>query len=66
MNRRSFNIAYVTAELRAKYSIQKFDKEFVQNGNQNQGKPASPVRQDNNAQGNVPQQPQYGGGGFTR
>jgi hypothetical protein len=61
MNKRSFNLAYVKAELRSKITIQRFEKEFEQNGNQNQSGNASPVRQNNDAQGNVPQQPQYGG-----
>jgi hypothetical protein len=60
MNKRAFNLAYVEAEIRAKLNIQKFEKEF-ENGNQNQSGNAPTVRQDNNAQGNVPQQPVYGG-----
>lgn len=61
MKKRNFNIAYVTAELRAKLAIQEFEKEFEQNGNQNQKRTVSQLRQDNNAKGNVPQQSQYGG-----
>lgn len=61
MNKRAFNISYVTAELKAKLCIGKFEKEF-ENGNQNQQQQPTPqLRQDNNAQGNVPQQPGYGG-----
>jgi hypothetical protein len=60
MNKRDFNIAYVNAEIRAKMQIDKFAKEFENNGNQNQTGNVPQLRQDNNAQGNVPQQPQYG------
>jgi hypothetical protein len=67
MNRRGFNIAAVNAEVKAQVRIAKFTQEFEQNGNQNQGRPSAPVRQNNNAQGVVPpaaaqvQQPVYGG-----
>jgi hypothetical protein len=60
MNKRAYLIAAVNAELKAKLDIDKFDKEFS-NGNQNNQGNGSAIRQDNNAQGNVPQQPQYGG-----
>lgn len=60
MNKRSYLIAAASAELKAKTCIAKFDKEF-KNGNQNRAGNPAQVRQDNNAQGNVPQQPIYGG-----
>lgn len=60
MNKRSYLIASVNAELKARIAITKFDKEF-RNGNQNQQRNGSAVRQGNNAAGNIPQQPQYGG-----
>lgn len=60
MNNRAWLIAQANAELKATLIITKFEKEF-QNGNQNQGNNAPAVRQDNNAQGNVPQQSVYGG-----
>jgi hypothetical protein len=61
MKKRAFNLAYVEAEIRAKIAIQKFAQEFENNGNQNQSGNVPTIRQDNNAQGNVPQQPQYSG-----
>jgi hypothetical protein len=62
MNKRAFNIAYVSAELKAKLCITKFEKEFEKNGNQNQQGQSTPqLRQDNAPQGNIPQQPGYGG-----
>lgn len=60
MNKRSFLIAYVNAELKAKIAFTRFEKEF-QNGNQNTVRNSTAVRQNNNAQGNVPVQPKYGG-----
>lgn len=60
MNKRAYNIAYVNAELRAKLAIGKFEKEFRNNGNQNQSRNVPQVRQDNNATRVVPQQPVYG------
>ena len=60
MNKRSYMIAVVNAELRAKIAITKFEKEF-QNGNQNPSRPATPSRPNNNAERNVPKQPVYGG-----
>jgi hypothetical protein len=58
--RRGFNIAAVKAEIRAKMAFIKFEQEFGNNGNQNQPT-VPPTGQNNNPQGNVLQQPQYGG-----
>jgi hypothetical protein len=68
MNRRSYLLAAVDAEVRAKLAIARYSKEFETNGNPNQRGNGAPTGQTNNAQGNVPQrqsapvQPaQYGG-----
>lgn len=60
--KRVFNLAYVDAELRAKLTIQKFEKEFenATNAKNTPAKPA-PAGQTNPAEGNVPQQPSLGG-----
>lgn len=58
MNKRDFNIAYVNAELKAKITITKFEKEF-ENGNQNQRRDVPANGQTNDAPRNVPQQPGY-------
>jgi hypothetical protein len=67
MNRRSYLIATVSAEIRAKTVILRFEKEFG-NGNQNQRRDSAQTGQTNNAAGVVPnnaaptsQQPVYGG-----
>ncbi len=60
MNKRTYLIAAVNAEVKAKMIIAKFDKEFS-NGNPNQQRNSPPAGQTNNAAGNVPQQPGYGG-----
>jgi hypothetical protein len=60
MNKRSYLIAVVNAQLKATQCIKKFEKEF-QNGNQNPKGNGPQSGQTNNAAGNVPQQPGYGG-----
>jgi hypothetical protein len=52
MNRRTFLIAVVNAEVRAKIALMKFDQEF-NNASQNTAK----IGQNNQSAGNVPQQP---------
>ena len=69
MKRRTWLIAVVSAEIKFKTAVDRFDKEFS-NGNQNQQGRSASGGQNNNAQGNVPaqqpvQQPQYGGGRST-
>ena len=59
MTKREFNIAYVSAELKAKLAVTRFEKEF-ENGNQNQQRNSAQGGQTNDAAGNVPQQPVYG------
>lgn len=63
MNKRSYLIAAVNAEVLAKTHIARFEKEFT-NGNPNQRRVNPTGGQANNAQGNVPaqqpvQQPVY-------
>ena len=60
MNNRALLIAQVNAELRAQTEILKYEKEFENNGNQNQQRNSTPGGQNNNAAGNVPQQPVSG------
>lgn len=60
MKRKTFLIAAVTAEVKAKLIVARFEKEFL-NGNQNQRGNGTKAGQTNNAQGNVPQQPVYRG-----
>lgn len=62
MDKRTFNTAYVKAEIRFMKASNKFAKEF-ENANQDKenGKNAASGRQGNIPGGNIPQQPVYGG-----
>lgn len=57
MNRRTYLISVVNAELRAQAAILRFAKEFEQNGNQNRQGNSPAAGQAVNAPRNVPQRP---------